>query len=182
MVTEDVINVTIPVQCLVEESSRIILYEGSKSGLAGFFDPCNTDDEDDSRHLLIRYSYQGKIHQTLIKDQEQLRCPRSTHQLLNSQCEIRNDHHYKQSMRKQTRKVRKNCENKCSCAITVGFFQNNFKYLNFPRRCVFVYLHFEKLAKKTWLLYSQDFFAIVQQILLHYYVRILNLSMFSSVF
>ena len=83
MVTEDVINVTIPVQCLVEDSSRIILYEGSKSGLAGFFDPCN-DDEKDLRHLLIRYSYQGKIHQTLIKDQEQLRCPRSTHQLLNS--------------------------------------------------------------------------------------------------
>ena len=81
LVAEDVINVTIPVQCLVEESSRIILYEGSKSGLAGFFDPCP---ENDRRHFLIRYSYQGKIHQALIKDQEQLRCPRSTHQLPNS--------------------------------------------------------------------------------------------------
>ena len=83
MVAEDVINVTIPVQCLVEESSRIILYEGSKSGLAGFYDPCSDDGDDlDMKHLLIRYSYQGKLHQVLIKDREQLRCPRSTHQLV----------------------------------------------------------------------------------------------------
>ena len=80
VVAEDVINVTIPVQCLVEDSSRIILYEGSKSGLAGFYDPCS--DENEEKNLLIRYSYQGKLHQVLIKDSEQLRCPRSTHQLV----------------------------------------------------------------------------------------------------
>ena len=32
----EIVNVTVPIQCLVEEESRLILYEGSKSGLAGF--------------------------------------------------------------------------------------------------------------------------------------------------
>jgi hypothetical protein len=37
----DIIDVTIPVQCLVEEGSKLNLYEGgSKSDLAGFYDPC----------------------------------------------------------------------------------------------------------------------------------------------
>ena len=65
------------VQCLVEEESRLILYEGSKSGLAGFFDPC----EDKDKHLVIQYSYRGQIHQAQIQDREQLRCPRIVHQL-----------------------------------------------------------------------------------------------------
>jgi len=73
----EVVNVTIPVQCLVEEESRLILYEGSKSGLAGFFDPC----EDKDKHLVIQYSYRGQIHQAQIQDREQLRCPRIVHQL-----------------------------------------------------------------------------------------------------
>jgi hypothetical protein len=74
----NVIDVTIPVQCLVEESSRLVLYEGSKSGLAGFYDLL---DEEDAKHLLIRYSYQGQLHQVVIGDLEQVRCPRNAHQL-----------------------------------------------------------------------------------------------------
>ena len=73
----EIVNVTIPIQCLVEEESRIILYEGSKSGLAGFFDPC--DDKD--KHLVIQYSYRGQVHQAQIQDRDQLRCPRIAHQL-----------------------------------------------------------------------------------------------------
>ena len=74
---QTIVNVTIPIQCLVEEESRLILYEGSKSGLAGFFDPC----EDKDKHLVIQYSYRGQIHQAQIQDREQLRCPRIAHQL-----------------------------------------------------------------------------------------------------
>ena len=75
----DVINVTIPVQCLVEDQSKIILYEGSKCSLAGFFDPCSDED----KHLLVHYLYQGKHHQVLISDGDQVRCPRLSHQVPN---------------------------------------------------------------------------------------------------
>ena len=53
----------------------------------------------------------------------------------------------------------------------------------FPAPMCFCLFTFVKLAKKKnktrnekWLLYLQDFFAIVQQILLHYFVRIRNLT------
>lgn len=75
----EIIDVTIAVQCLVEEPSKLVLYEGSKIGLAGFFDPCFASE--DAKHLLIRYLYQGRLHQVLIQDNEQLRCPRLAHQL-----------------------------------------------------------------------------------------------------
>lgn len=74
----EIINVTIPVQCLVEQPSRLILYAGSKLGLAGFFDPCGAGVE---KQLLIRYTFQNKMHQVIIRDDEQLRCPRLAHQL-----------------------------------------------------------------------------------------------------
>ena len=75
----DVINVTIPVQCLVEEQSKLILYEGSKNSLAGFYDPCC----DEEKHLLVHYLYQGKHHQILVPDEDQVRCPRLSHQMPN---------------------------------------------------------------------------------------------------
>merc|ERR1712223_2028551 len=73
----EIVNVTIPIQCLVEEESRLILYEGSKSALAGFFDPC----DEKNKYLVIQYLYRGQIHQAQIQDREQLRCPRIAHQL-----------------------------------------------------------------------------------------------------
>lgn len=75
----EVVDVTVPVQCLVEETSRLIFYEGSKSGLAGFFDPCECATE--RKHLLIQYSYQGQLHQAIVEDHEALRLPRSAHRL-----------------------------------------------------------------------------------------------------
>ena len=76
---ENVINVTIPVQCLVEDQSKLILFEGSKGSLAGFYDPCSDDD----KNLVVHYLYQGKHHQVVIRDEEPLRCPRLGHQLPN---------------------------------------------------------------------------------------------------
>ena len=75
----NVINVTIPVQCMVEEQSKLILYEGSKSSSAGFYDPCSDED----KQLLVHYLYQRKHHQVLISDEEQVRCPRLSHQVPN---------------------------------------------------------------------------------------------------
>ena len=72
-----IVGLNYPRKCLVEEESRLILYEGSKSDLVGFYDPCDESD----KHLLIQYLYRGQIHQAQITDREQLRCPRMAHQL-----------------------------------------------------------------------------------------------------
>ena len=59
----------------------------------------------------------------------------------------------------------------------------------FPAPMCFCLFTFVKLAKKKnktrnekWLLYLQDFFAIVQQIRLHYFVRIHNLTIIKCIF
>ena len=53
----EVIDVTIPVQCQVDSSSRLTFYDDSatKSELAGFYDPCALL-ADETKHLLIRYT------------------------------------------------------------------------------------------------------------------------------
>lgn len=76
----EIIDVTIPVQCLVEDNSRISLYEGNKYELAGFYDPCPLDDE---KSLLLRYLYQGRVHQVVISDNEPVKLPKNGHRLSN---------------------------------------------------------------------------------------------------
>ena len=53
----EVIDVTIPVQCQVDSSSRLTFYDDSatKSELEGFYDPCALL-ADETKHLLIRYT------------------------------------------------------------------------------------------------------------------------------
>ena len=76
---EDIVDVTIPVQCLVEDNSRLTLFEGSKSDLVGFYDP--NPSEVDEKQLLVRYLYQNLVHQVLIKDDESLKLPKTAHRL-----------------------------------------------------------------------------------------------------
>lgn len=74
-----VIDVTIPVQCLVEDKSKLTLYEGSKAELAGFFNPTPHLEED--KHLLVRYLYQGSTHQVMVADEEAVKLPKSSHKV-----------------------------------------------------------------------------------------------------
>ena len=64
---------------------RLTLFDGSKCDLAGFYDPLPTasggDDDDDLRRLLVRYCYQGAVHEVCIDDEEALRIPRTAHRL-----------------------------------------------------------------------------------------------------
>ena len=49
------VDVTVPVQCLVEDSGRLSLHEATKAELAGFYDPAPADEE---KQLLVRWAWQ----------------------------------------------------------------------------------------------------------------------------
>ncbi|PRP82653.1 dnaJ subfamily C member 11 [Planoprotostelium fungivorum] len=65
-----IVDVTIAVQCLVEES-QLHLYEGSKSFLPGFYDPCPGEE----KWLMVRYLFRDKIHHIVISDLSPLSAP-----------------------------------------------------------------------------------------------------------
>lgn len=70
------IDVTIPLQYLVEDS-QLILHDGPKTGLLGFYDPRI----DEPKELIIRYLFKRKLHQAIISDNEPLQAPLRSHLL-----------------------------------------------------------------------------------------------------
>uniref|UniRef100_A0A3B3DRI3 DnaJ homolog subfamily C member 11 n=1 Tax=Oryzias melastigma TaxID=30732 RepID=A0A3B3DRI3_ORYME len=66
-----VIDVTVPLQCLVKDS-KLILTEASKVGLPGFYDPCVGED----KSLKLLYQFRGVMHQVISADNEPLRIPK----------------------------------------------------------------------------------------------------------
>ncbi|KPJ09171.1 DnaJ-like subfamily C member 11 [Papilio machaon] len=74
----EVIDVTIPLQCLVKDS-RLELLEASKSELPGFYDPCVGDD----KHLTIKYSFHNNLYVCTITDQQAVVLPRNNHRIKN---------------------------------------------------------------------------------------------------
>lgn len=73
---DDVIDVTIPLQCLVV-GSKLVLHEASKSELPGFYDPCFGED----KQLLLQYLFHHQTHECIIKDNESLRIPIQSHRV-----------------------------------------------------------------------------------------------------
>ncbi|MFT7798382.1 dnaJ homolog subfamily C member 11-like isoform X2 [Arapaima gigas] len=71
-----VIDVTVPLQCLVKDS-KLILTEASKVGLPGFYDPCVGEE----KSLKLLYQFRGVIHQVLSGDTEPLRIPKQSHRI-----------------------------------------------------------------------------------------------------
>uniref|UniRef100_A0A8C5KP82 DnaJ homolog subfamily C member 11 n=1 Tax=Jaculus jaculus TaxID=51337 RepID=A0A8C5KP82_JACJA len=66
-----VIDVTVPLQCLVKDS-KLILTEASKAGLPGFYDPCVGEE----KNLRVLYQFRGVLHQVMVPDSEALRIPK----------------------------------------------------------------------------------------------------------
>uniref|UniRef100_A0A8C7KEB9 DnaJ homolog subfamily C member 11 n=1 Tax=Oncorhynchus kisutch TaxID=8019 RepID=A0A8C7KEB9_ONCKI len=66
-----VIDVTVPLQCLVKDS-KLILTEATKSGLPGFYDPCVGEE----KSLKLLYQFRGVMHQVLSPEGEALRIPK----------------------------------------------------------------------------------------------------------
>ncbi|XP_017881446.1 dnaJ homolog subfamily C member 11 [Ceratina calcarata] len=73
---DEVIDVTIPLQCLVKDS-KLILYDASKSELPGFYDPCVGDE----KQLLIQYLFRSQTHECIVKDNAPLRIPLPSHRV-----------------------------------------------------------------------------------------------------
>ncbi|XP_019941868.1 dnaJ homolog subfamily C member 11-like [Paralichthys olivaceus] len=71
-----VIDVTLPLQCLVKDS-KLILTEASKVGLPGFYDPCVGED----KSLKLLYQFRGVMHQVISADTEPLRIPKQSHRI-----------------------------------------------------------------------------------------------------
>ncbi|UYV79553.1 DNAJC11 [Cordylochernes scorpioides] len=72
--TGHIIDVTVPLQCLVKDS-KLILPESSKSNLPGFYDPCLGEE----KSLSVRYQFRNLTHMVTISDEEQLRIPKESH-------------------------------------------------------------------------------------------------------
>lgn len=73
---DEVIDVTIPLQCLVKDS-KLVLHNASKSQLAGFYDPCVGED----KQLLVQYLFRTQTHECIIKDNAPLRIPLPSHKV-----------------------------------------------------------------------------------------------------
>ncbi|XP_002923895.1 dnaJ homolog subfamily C member 11 isoform X2 [Ailuropoda melanoleuca] len=71
-----VIDVTVPLQCLVKDS-KLILTEASKAGLPGFYDPCVGEE----KNLKVLYQFRGVLHQVMALDNETLRIPKQSHRI-----------------------------------------------------------------------------------------------------
>lgn len=70
----EVIDVTIPLQCLVKDS-HLTLADSSKSNLPGFYDPCLGE----PKSLLVRYRFRNLDHQVKTADEEAVRIPKESH-------------------------------------------------------------------------------------------------------
>jgi DnaJ family protein C protein 11 len=66
-----VIDVTIPLQSMTQDSRVTIPGGRSKSDLLGFYDPCIGE----SKKLRIRYLFREKVHEVTVTDKEVLRIP-----------------------------------------------------------------------------------------------------------
>lgn len=68
---ETYIDVTIPVQALVNDSTLVIPGGRSKHNLLGFWDPCLGE----KKKLRVRYMFRGKIHEVTVDDTMGLKAP-----------------------------------------------------------------------------------------------------------
>jgi DnaJ family protein C protein 11 len=72
--SSEIINVKIPLQCLVK-SSKLLLPSGCKSQLPGFYDPAPGEE----KKLLIRYTYNEQAHESLSRDTDAIKLPKLSH-------------------------------------------------------------------------------------------------------
>ncbi|ORX51344.1 DnaJ-domain-containing protein [Hesseltinella vesiculosa] len=72
---EGVIDVTIVLQAMVNESRLTIPGGHSKTNICGFYDPCLGE----AKKLLVQYQFQNQLHQVIVKDSSALIIPMRSH-------------------------------------------------------------------------------------------------------
>jgi DnaJ family protein C protein 11 len=70
-------DVQVAVMILVNKGQLIIPGGRHKSKILGFFDPCMGE----RKHLVIRYLFRSRLHETIVDDVTQLAAPLRAHQL-----------------------------------------------------------------------------------------------------
>ncbi|KAJ8970872.1 hypothetical protein NQ314_000997, partial [Rhamnusium bicolor] len=70
--SNEVMDVTVPVQCLVKDS-KLVIHDRTKSELPGFFDPSLGEE----KMLHIIYNYHEQPHEVTVADNEPLRLPKT---------------------------------------------------------------------------------------------------------
>ena len=79
-VTESkIVDVRIPLQCLVGES-KLIIRENTKVNVPGFYDPCIGE----TKHLRVGYEFRGEAHEVTIEDSDPLIIPRRSHRIVSN--------------------------------------------------------------------------------------------------
>jgi DnaJ family protein C protein 11 len=77
-----IIDVTVPLQALVKDSTLRIGTTVSKSNLTGFYDPCIGEE----KSLLIKYSLRSQIHTVLYKDTDPIILPNRGNEIFIISC------------------------------------------------------------------------------------------------
>lgn len=77
LVQAKVIDVRIPLQCLVIDS-KLILHENTKVNIPGFYDPCMGE----KKHLRVKYEFRGALHEVTVTNSEPLVIPRRSHRIV----------------------------------------------------------------------------------------------------
>ena len=72
-----VIDVRIPLQCMVSDS-KLILRETGKANIPGFYDPCVGE----RKYLRTRYEFHGLSHEVTVENSEPLVIPRMSHRVM----------------------------------------------------------------------------------------------------
>nr|AFK43910.1 unknown [Lotus japonicus] len=76
--TSEIIDVTTPMNFLVNDSGQLKLHEGvKKSGIMGFCDPCPGE----RKQLYVEYVNAGNQHKVWVGDYEELLIPQGTHMI-----------------------------------------------------------------------------------------------------
>ncbi|KAK6118949.1 hypothetical protein DH2020_047310 [Rehmannia glutinosa] len=77
-VASQIMDVTVPLNFLVNDSGQLKLHEGvKKSGIMGFCDPCPGE----TKQLHVEYSYGGARYEVSVDDYEELLIPQERHKV-----------------------------------------------------------------------------------------------------
>ncbi len=81
------IDVTVPCQCLVEDSRLILAGGSSKAWLDGFYDPNGMDASKPPNTLFVRYLFLGQLHECSFSDHDAVCLPVEAHAVTDQEVE-----------------------------------------------------------------------------------------------